>query len=202
MLIPFLAASLALAQQAAPTPHMVMRAPPKPEATGTDSCLRMELTRVMPVIDITIAGRQLKVGLDTGAPGGPHLEQPLIDALGVAKIGEAHMADPTLQNPIAVGLYRIDDLRIGNIEVDNWIATSQPVERISSIGLDGIVGLDAFDGFVVTIDYPSRRLVLTRGRLPEPDGATSFRYDGPVPAVPLTVDGQTFEAHIDTGNMR
>ena len=112
------------------------------------------------------------------------------------------MSDPSLQNPVAVGLYRIDDLKVGNIEVDNWIATGRADPRPSALGVDGIIGLDAFDGFVVTIDYPSSRLVLTRGHLPEPDGTTGFRYEGPIPQVPLTLDGRTITAHIDTGNAR
>jgi len=201
MLTPFAAAALALLQPA-PQPQLVVRTPPKPETSGSDSCLRMELARVIPVIPITIGGRELKVGLDTGAPGGPHLPLALIEALGAEKVGEARMSDPSLQNPVPVGLYRIDDLAVGNVHVDNWIATGRPDERPSAIGVDGIIGLDAFDGFVVTIDYPSGRLVLTRGRLPEPDGQTSFRYEGPIPRVPLTIDGRTVEAHVDTGNAR
>ena len=201
MLTPLLAAALAFLQ-AGPQPQMVVRTPPKPQTAGSDSCIRMELARVIPVIPITIGGRELKVGLDTGAPGGPHLPLTLIEALGAEQVGEARMSDPSLQNPVPVGLYRIDDLQVGNIEVDNWIATGRADPRPSALGVDGIIGLDAFDGFVVTIDYPSSRLVLTRGRLPEPDGRTSFRYEGPIPRVPLTLDGQTITAHIDTGNAR
>ena len=201
MLTPLLAAALAMLQ-AVPQPQAVVRSLPKPETSGTDSCIRMELARVMPVIPISIGGRELKVGLDTGAPGGPHLPVALIEALGAELIGEAHMSDPSLQNPVPVGLYRIDGLKIGNIEVDNWIATGRNDPRPSALGVDGIIGLDAFDGFVVTIDFPSSRLVLTEGRLPEPDGKTSFRYEGPIPQVPLTLDGRTMAAHIDTGNAR
>jgi hypothetical protein len=201
MLTPVLVAALA-ATQPAPQPQVVERSLPKPETSGSDSCLRLELARIIPVIPVTIEGRELKVGFDTGAPGGPHLPLALLRELGAEQVGEAMMSDPSLRNPIPVGLYRIDGLRIGNVEIDNWIATARDDPRPSALGIDGIVGLDAFDGFVVTIDYPSGRLVLTRGRLPEPDGETSFRYEGPIPSVPLTLDGQTIAAHIDTGNAR
>ena len=98
MLTPSLAAALVFLQ-AGPQPQMVVRTPPKPQTAGSDACIRMELARVMPVIPISIGGRELKVGLDTGAPGGPHLPMALIEALGAELIGEAHMSDPSLQNP-------------------------------------------------------------------------------------------------------
>jgi hypothetical protein len=160
------------------------------------------MSGALPVVSGTLGGKPLKLGFDTGAPGTPHINPAVLQSLGAQQIGEARVSDPSLRNPTAVGIFAINDLKLGNLTVTSWQATGHP-PRPDRLGEpDGIIGLDAFTGYVVTIDYPGGRLLATKGRLPEPDAKTSFRYEGSIPRVPLTVDGKPIDAHLDTGNSR
>jgi hypothetical protein len=157
----------------------------------------------MPVIEASIAGRKVSLGFDTGAPGGPLLDAAIIAEQKLTRSGEARMSDPSFRNVLTVPLYALLDLKVGNLSIGRWTASARPLRETRRLAEpDGIIGLTAFAGYVVTIDYPSGRILFTKGRLPEPDGKTSFKYDGPIPRVPLSIDGKVIDAHIDTGNAR
>jgi hypothetical protein len=86
--------------------------------------------------------------------------------------------------------------------VVQWVTSGDDPSPARFASPDGIIGLDAFRGYVVTIDYPGRRLLVTKGQLGAPDGRSSFQYEGPIPRVPLDVDGHVIDAHVDSGNAR
>jgi len=188
---------------APPASHMTIRPPAPPAVTGADSCLPLKFSDGMPVIEAAIADRKLWLGFDTGAPGGPILNPTIIAALKAPQVGEARMTDPSMKNVVSVPIYELRGLKVGDLSFGPWTVTGRPHRETRRLAEpDGIIGLTAFAGYVVTIDYPSGRMILTKGRLPEPDGKTSFRYDGPIPRVPLTIDGKEIDAHLDTGNAR
>ena len=198
---------LAAAQTAAPAPHpaqpMIMRGPAPPSTSGTDSCLPLRFADGMPVIEARVGGRTVALGFDTGAPGGPLIDPAIIADLKLEQVGEARMTDPSLRNIVSTPLYALEGLKVGNLTVGRWTATARPKRESRRFAEpDGIIGLSAFAGYVVTIDYPGGRMLLTKARLPEPDGKTSFRYEGPIPRVPLTIEGKSIDAHLDTGNAR
>jgi hypothetical protein len=162
----------------------------------------MILTAGLPTISVMVNGkRAFKIGFDTGAPGGPHMTVRLADALGLEPIGEAQASDPSGKNPIAVKIYRFDRAVFGTVTVEGWIGTAAPVRPGKLESIDGIVGLDAFAGYIVTVDYAAGQIRLDRGALPPADGKQVFAYEDIIPVVPLTIEGRTIDAHIDTGNI-
>ena len=206
-ILPTLLALTALSQAAtasAAGDAAVMHTPPPPASiTGADSCLPLKFADNMPVIEASVAGRKLSLGFDTGAPGGPLLNPAVIAELKLAQVGEARLTDPSFKNVVSAPIYGIRDLKVGNLTVGQWTATARPARESRRLAdPDGIIGLTAFRGYVVTIDYPGARLLIRKGRLPEADGRTSFNYDGPIPRVPLSVNGKAVDAHLDTGNAR
>jgi hypothetical protein len=131
------------------------------------------------------------------------MKADVIEAAKLAKIGEAQVSDPSHKNVQTVGLYELSDLKLGNITIDKWVTAADPPRPSRRLAEpDGIIGLTAFKGYVVTYDYPGRRVLFTKGRLPEPNGRSSFRYAGEIPRVTLSIEGHPIEAHIDTGNAR
>jgi hypothetical protein len=68
--------------------------------------------------------------------------------------------------------------------------------------VDGILGLNLFSEFLLTLDYAGKRVRLERGQLPEPDGAEVLGYEtvNGVPSVEVGVGGLKLKGHIDTGN--
>lgn len=193
-----------VAQVAAPqVQRVVIHNPKSPGISGSDTCIPLKLADLMPVIPATVAGKPVNLAFDTGAPGGPILIPAIIEELKLEKIGEVRMTDPSMKNVITANRYAINDIKIGNLTIAKWEASARPPRHLSRLyEPDGVIGLTAFAGYVVTIDYPGGRVLITKGRLPEPDNRTSFRYEGPIPRVPLTLDDKTIDAHIDTGNAR
>jgi hypothetical protein len=124
-----------------------------------------------------------------------------VQALALEPVGEALAGDPSGKNLVRLKLYPVNDLELGPVKITKWIGSSAPVTHDKLESVDGIIGLGAFDGFVVTLDYAGRRLLLDRGALPEPDGKTIFAYDDAIPIVPLTIEGKALKAHLDTGNV-
>ncbi len=185
-------------------PMTVMQGPPSPPdaVDGEASDLPMTLTGGVPTLEVQINGKgPFRLTFDTGAPGGPHLSERLASALGLQPYGQAMIGDPSGRNATPVKLYRLESVAFGAISARGWLATAAPPRRGKIESSDGVVGLGAFAGFVVTIDYPRARFGVRRGALPPPDGRSVFSYEGQMaPAAPLTLEGRTILAHVDTGN--
>ena len=209
-MIPLFLLALAIASEPlggpAPTPvvQVVRRAAPPPTSVvGDHAKIPMDLSTGLPVIEIMINGRgPFHVAVDTGAPGVAHLNESITSSLNLQRVGEARASDPSGKNPISVYLYSVDRIGVGSVVINGWTASGSPASANGRQGLDGVLGLDAFDGYVVSFDYPHAELRLDRGSLPSPDGSHIFGYDGPIPTVPLTIEGHQLSSHLDTGNSR
>lgn len=181
----------------------VRHRPLKPDSiTGDHVSLPITFVSGLPTIEVTVNGKgPFRVGVDTGAMGGLHMTDRLAGALGLAPVGEALASDPSGRNPIAIKLYRLDRVALGGVEIRGWMASAAPVRAGKLESLDGIIGLGDLDSYIVTIDYSGGRFAIDRGTLPEPDGMHVFSYRDPIPVVPVTIEGHTIAAHLDTGNI-
>lgn len=196
---------LAFAQAAIGQPQAVPHAiqgPPPPKVSGVDSCIPLSMSAGLPIIPVQIGSKTYFFAFDTGAPGGPMLRPGLIEDLRLDKIGEAAMSDPSGRNAAQVDLYRLPEMKVGRLVISDWVALGRPPRPPRFAEPDGVFGPQVFAGYVVTYDYPGSRLLIRKGQLPEADGRTRFTYPGPIPEVPLAVDGQAIRAHVDTGNAR
>lgn len=204
MISQFAVVTLALLQAATvePQAHRVMRGPPPPKVTGANSCLPLSMAGGLPVIPVQIGDKTYHMAFDTGAPGGPLLRPELIRGLGLEKIGEARVSDPSLKNIATVGLFGLPAMKVGALTIADWVTTERPPREARFGEPDGVFGPQAFAGYVVTYDYPGSRLLIRKGLLPDADNRTSFSYEGAIPSVSLTIDGRTINAHVDTGNGR
>jgi hypothetical protein len=61
---------------------------------------------------------------------------------------------------------------------------------------DGILGYDAWEGAIITIDY-QRSLLSIRSRMVDTTDQPHYRYTD-LPRVPITVDGRHYLALVDT----
>lgn len=171
------------------------------DVTGPGAILLMTLTRGMPTLELMIDGKgPFHVAFDTGAPEGPDLSERVVQALGLQRSGQAVTGDPSGKNDAVAPLYRIGDLAFGAVHARGWDATAGAAPA-GLEAIDAVVGLGAFDGYVVTLDYAAGRFTLARGALPAADGKHVFAYRGDIPHVPLTIEGRTIDAHLDTGNI-
>jgi hypothetical protein len=185
-----------------PPVHVIRRnAPPPPLVTGDHASVPLDFVAGFPTITATIGGKSFRIGIDSGAPGGAHLTDRVVAALDLQPVGEALAGDPSGKNLVRLKLYPVNDLEIGTVKVTNWVGTAAPATQDKLEAIDGIIGPQAFAGFVVTLDYAGGHLSLDRGALPEPDGKRIFSYDDVIPVVPVTIEGRTIQAHLDTGNV-
>ncbi len=198
-------AAMAQSNNAAPTPQVQVvhrTAPPPPVVTGDHASIPIDFVAGLPTFMATIGGKPFRIGFDTGAPGGARLTDRVVQALALGPIGEAMAGDPSGKNLVRLKLYPVNDLNLGSLTITNWIGTSAPALTGKLAAVDCIIGLGAFDGFVVVLDYAGKRLLLDRGELPAPDGKSTFAYGGDmIPVIPVTIEGRTIQAHLDTGNV-
>jgi hypothetical protein len=68
--------------------------------------------------------------------------------------------------------------------------------------VDGILGLNLFTDYLVTLDFPAKKLRLDKGELSKADGAEILDYknEAGVAQVELGVGDKKIKAHLDSGN--
>ena len=188
----------------APGGAMIMEgsAPPPHAVTGDETTLPITMLSGLPTIKVAINGKgPFMLALDTGAPGGPHLTSRLAGFLGLAASSEMTVSDPSARNPMRATAYPLESVEFGAVTARGWMSSVDGMRPKKNDAVDGVVGLDAFAGYIAAIDYPNGSFRLRRGALPAADGKSIFSYKGQMaPTVPLRLEGRIIAAHIDTGN--
>lgn len=109
---------------------------------------------------------------------------------------------------IAVSYTRVDKLQIGDAEIDHQSFLVIPLSSATTdLGdhppIAGILGLEIFERFAVTLDFAGKRLTLqTFASAAPPAGAHSLpiRFTDDMPLVEAMLDGQPGIFGVDTGN--
>lgn len=128
-----------------------------------------------------------RLAVETGSPD-VMLASRIVSDLGLPSAG-LHGSD---------SLFHLDSLRIGDVVVEGLAVGSD--DGFARLGVDGVLGLEAYANFLLTVDYPGARLILSRGSLPAPDGADilpAVRV-GPFMGVPVDVGGIREIGVVDT----
>ncbi len=168
-------ASLPLAVHPAPDPDMSRAGAPTAMPADSTS-VPMELPDGRAIVAVTLNGRgPYRLAVETGSPN-VLLSPRLVADLRLRGIGPGE--DDSL--------FRLDSLRIGGMLVRS-LAVGRDA-AFAPLGVDGVLGLDAFADLLVTVDYPARTLALSKGRLPKPDGREVLRAVRVGPFVGIEVD--------------
>lgn len=163
----------------------------------------LTFTAGLPTITVTINGKgPFKLGFDTGSMGGVHLRDGAIDKLGLQQTGEAFAGDPTGKNPQRIAIFPDVSVDVGGQTLKVGASSAPPMATDKLAALDGVVGPELVGAGLITIDYAHATFRMELAALPDADGKTIFAYAGPIPRVPVTIEGQQVEAYLDTGNVR
>jgi Aspartyl protease len=163
----------------------------------------MDVVHGKPYVMVTVNGRgPFRFVVDTGT-GGQALVSPLLaDQLELPVAGQARLVDPSGQGEQRAQILFIQSLNVAGVEFIGVKAI-----RHSLAGEDetcmGLLGFTLFRDYLLTLDYPNRNLILTRGALSS-DGERSvlpFRMPNGVPIAPLRIDGKRVEAQLDSGGI-
>ena len=136
------------------------------------------------VVAVTLNGRgPYRLAVETGSPD-VLLSSAVVSSLSLPGAGGEN--------------HRLDSLRIGGALVRGLVVSRS--DAFAPLGVDGVLGLDAYRELLLTVDYPGSRLVLSRGSLPAADGVEVLRAVrvGPFVGVELEVGDVREIGVIDT----
>jgi aspartyl protease len=155
-----------------------------------------------PVVDVRVNGKgPYRFILDTGA------SMTVIDAalkaeLKLPPVPGMHAAAPG-HGP-APEIVSVESLGVGGATLRGVTAALMPLGQLLTgpQAPRGVLSASVFPGHLVTLDYPSRRVLLKRGSLERADSTTTHAYpeDDPVPTVPIRIAGRETRVHLDTGS--
>ena len=117
-------------------------------------------------LDVKLNDKAAKMQIDTGA-GGLLISRAVADRAGLKPFTQTEMNGIGDQGQRSGYTALVDSIRIGNLEFQN--CSVEVLDSRNALSeTDGLIGMDVFQQFLVTLDYPMRKLVL--GPLPPRPG--------------------------------
>lgn len=162
--------------------------------------LPMDLTRHVPVIEAKVNGKgPFRFQVDTGFGGMIQVTPAVAQTLSLPVIGESISGDPSGKNQKTSRLLGVESVDVGSAHFGQ-VEASEGGPHFE--GIDGVIGLQLFNGLIVTFDYPNKSFNVDGGGLPAADGAKilTYRVEHGVPNIDIDVAGQTVKTDIDSGS--
>jgi aspartyl protease len=158
----------------------------------------------MPTLEVMINGQGPFVfGFDTGAQAGPRIDVSLVEKLQLKATGQAQAIDPSGRNPQTSEIFKLESMVVGSLRLaDVTVASRNYKNSPRPLKLDGILGLNVFADYLVTLDFPGKKLRLEKGELPKADGAEILDYKNAagIAELEISIGDKKIKAHLDTGN--
>lgn len=173
------------------------------KAQGKAVELPMKFRDGEPVIEVMVNGKgPFLFAIDTGGQGELRADTSLVEKLGLKKVGEVIVGDPSGKNNQTSDVVGIDSIKLGDIEFSNLEASTRDYNRRPGMKIDGILCFELFKKHLLTLDYAAKIVRLEEGSLPQANGKDILNFENPrgIPVVKLGVGNQTIDAHIDSGN--
>ena len=155
-----------------------------------------------PVIELKINGKgPYRFVLDTGAVT-TVVSEELSRELALTAPAGMQVAAVGGGTPPAIVL--IHDVRFGDAVLVDMIAAVMPLGGLlkGENAPRGVLSAASFPGYLLTCDYPGKRISIKKGALDSADSQNSFQYreDQVLPVVPIRIAGHATEVHLDTGS--
>lgn len=170
-------------------------------ARDTAQSAPLDLTHGKPFVMVMVNGKgPFRFVIDTGTGAEAFVTGELADELALPVAGVVHLRDPSGQGGQSVPMVRIQSLQVAGVVFSGITAVRHALSS-SDGNCDGLLGFPLFRDYLLTLDYPSRRMTLASGSL-APDGARSvlpFRSPDGIPIVQLRIGNLQIDAQIDSG---
>jgi predicted aspartyl protease len=139
------------------------------EAPNQPSPIRLQRMMNFFFAEVMINGQgPYRFLVDTGATQ-TVLSEKVSATLGLKKIATNLMYGVGGEGKLESSVYRADSLKIGDVTVRN-VPVGTLSNPLLALVMDGILGPSLLSDFVITIDYPSSQIELSRNTLPSPSG--------------------------------
>lgn len=174
-------------------------------AAAAATVVPLDMTTGRPVVEITAGtSRTLQMVLDTGATGSV-VAAGVAEELGLAPVGRQLVGDPGGRGAHEVDRVALADVSLAGVPLGDVEAASLDLPAVPGPGgrpVDGVLGLRALDGHLVTLDLAAGELRLEPGGSLGPDdaGVVPYYLDRGLPWIQVTVGPLTVHAFLDTGN--
>lgn len=135
---------------------------------------------------------------DTGTTG-LVLSETLVQDNKLKITGTTTMQSPNSLEPEKVNTLVVPKLNLNGFEIKNLDGVAVPPQQIFSPNASGIIGLSAFKGSLVTIDFKNSKLIVQKGKL-EPIEKGVIKVDfSRAPEAFVKVNGEDMLAVFDCG---
>jgi Aspartyl protease len=135
---------------------------------------------------------------DTGTTG-LVLSETLVKEQNLKITGTTTIQSPNSAQPDNVNTVVIPIVKLNDFEIKNLDGVAVPPQQIFSPNASGIIGLSAFKGNLVTIDFKSSKLIVKRGALDISDKAVIKVDLSRAPEAYVKVNGEEMLSHFDSG---
>jgi hypothetical protein len=117
--------------------------------------------------------------------------------------GQVQAIDPSGRNPQTSETFKLDSVVIGSLRLADVTVTARNYKNSPRpVKVDGILGLNLLSDYLVTLDFPGKKLRLEKGELPKADDAEVLDYKNAagIAELEISVGDKKIKAHLDTGN--
>lgn len=155
-----------------------------------------------PYVMVMVNGRgPFRFVIDTGTGADVLVSPELAQVLALPEIGQVGITDPSGQGSRKATIVQMDSIELAGLTFTN-IKAVQHSFFAEAGSCQGLLGFTLFRDYLLTLDFPNRRVLLESGAL-KPDGEKNvlpFRMPDGVPIARLKVDGlPPVEAQLDSG---
>lgn len=189
------------------TPEPALASGSNPSASKTTRVdIPMLFYGTRPAVHVMVNGKGPFLFLiDTGAQGMARADSSLVARLGLSFVGQDTVSDASAATARVLREVVFDELAIGSLRFRHVRALSRNYNTADYLpAIDGILGFDLFSELLLTLDYPGKRVRLSRGSLPKVDGVEVLaleRIEGN-PYIEIDLGSLRLKALIDSGNIR
>jgi hypothetical protein len=170
-------------------------------AQNTIHITQLEVLHDKPYVMVMVNGKgPYRFAVDTGTGGEAIVTSQLAAELGLPTDGYVRLTDPSGRGGQRVPRYVIQSLEVAGVEFTGIRAALHEMSE-SDGSCQGLLGFVLFRDYLLTLDYPNRRMLLELGSLsPDEDASVMpFRMPDGIPIIPLRVGEVALEAQIDSG---
>ena len=161
----------------------------------------IELIHDKPYVAAMVNGRgPYRFLIDTGTGTQALISPELVQELGIPAVGHARLKDPSGKGEQRSNVVWIDSIKIGSTEFQEVQAVEHRLFHEEE-NCQGVLGFPLFEDYLLTVDYPGLRMILSSGVLADTGGGSlvPFRLSEGVPIAKVQIDDLSVDAQIDTG---